>query len=186
MANSKNKESSIDQKGSKDSYRRNPSQFFYSWSEEIANSEAARSAIYVVDPRWELSYGHGVPSKLPPLYLIECSRRGLVSGEADRIASLLGVTDKEMARLLNQSVSTFHRRAKSERLDAATSERLLMLGRLARHGEAVFQDYGKFTRWLRRPLRLLVDREPLDLMDSPTGILLVEDLLGRIEHGVFS
>lgn len=106
--------------------------------------------------------------------------------ETNRIAGLLGVTHKEMARLLNQSVSTFHRRAKSERFDAATSECLLMLGRLASHGEAVFQDSGKFARWLRLPLRLLADREPLDLMDSTTGILLIEGILGRIEHGVFS
>lgn len=127
-----------------------------------------------------------IPYKISPLQLIDHSRKGLDSSEADRVANSLGVTDKEMARLLNQSVATFHRRAKSGRLDATTSERLLMLSRLASHGEAVFQDSGKFTRWLRRPLRLLVDREPLDLMDSPTGILLVEDLLGRIEYGVFS
>lgn len=125
-------------------------------------------------------------AKINPLYLIVRSREGLDSSEADRIAALLGVTDKEMARLLNQSVATFHRRAKSGLLDAATSERLLMLGRLAGHGEVVFQDSGKFTRWLRRPLRVLADRDPLDLLDSPTGVLLVEDILGRIEHGVFS
>lgn len=112
-------------------------------------------------------------------------RKGLNCSEADRVANSLGVTDKEMARLFNQSVATFRRRAKSGRLDAATSERLLMLDRLAGHGEAVFQDSGKFSRWLRRPLRLLADREPLDLMDSATGVLLVEDILGRIERGVF-
>ena len=128
----------------------------------------------------------GYSKKISPLQLIDRSREGLDSGEADRVARLLGVTDKEMARLLNQSVATFHRRAKSGRLDAATSERLLMLGRLAGHGEVVFQDSGKFTRWLRRSLRLLGNRAPLDLMDSPTGVLLVEDILGRIEHGVFS
>lgn len=132
------------------------------------------------------SKSSAILSKINPLQLIDRSRKGLDSSEADRIAGLLGVTDKEMARLLNQSVATFHRRAKSGRLDAATSERLLMLNRLAGHGEAVFQDSGKFTRWLRRPLRLLADREPLNLMDSPTGVLLIEDILGRIEHGVFS
>lgn len=107
------------------------------------------------------------------------------------MAGLLGVTDKEMARLLNQSIATFHRQAKARlsgetRLDAATSERLLLLGRLATYGAAVFQDKGKFTRWLRRPLRLLGDRSPVDLMDSTTGVQLVEDILGRIEYGVFS
>jgi putative toxin-antitoxin system antitoxin component (TIGR02293 family) len=126
------------------------------------------------------------PTLLTPLQLIDRSRQGLVGTEAGRIAGLLGVSDKEMAPLLNQSVATFHRQAKSGRLDAATSERLLLLGRLANYGASVFQDQGKFTRWLRRPLRLLRDRSPFELMDSPTGVQLVEDILGRIEYGVFS
>jgi len=123
---------------------------------------------------------------LTPLQLIDHSRQGIAGVEAGRIASLLGVSDKEMARLLNQSVATFHRQAKVGRLDAATSERLLLLARLAAHGITVFQDQGKFTRWLRRPLRLLAEHTPLDLLDSPTGVQLVEDILGRIEYGVFS
>lgn len=133
---------------------------------------------------------------LTPLQLIDRSRLGVAGAEADQVARLLGVSDKEMASLLNQSVATFHRQAKAERLDAATSERLLLLGRLAQYGATVFQDqggpshggpsHGKFTRWLRRPLRLLGDRSPLSLMDSPTGVQLVEDILGRIEYGVFS
>ncbi|WP_018621518.1 type II RES/Xre toxin-antitoxin system antitoxin [Spirosoma luteum] len=123
---------------------------------------------------------------LTPLQLIDRSRQGLAGTETSRIAGLLSISDKEMARLLNQSTATFHRQAKVGRLDALTSERLLVLGRLATYGSAVFQDQAKFSRWLRRPLRLLVDRSPLDLMDSPTGIQLVEDILGRIEYGVFS
>lgn len=147
-----------------------------------------------------------VPGPLSALQLIDRSRAGLAGTEAGRVAGLLGVTDKEMARLLNQSVATFHRQTKLSRLDPATSERLLLLAKLATYGEAVFQDHGgpshggsapayrshggpshgKFTRWLRRPLRLLADRSPLDLMDSTTGVQLVEDILGRIEYGVFS
>ena len=126
------------------------------------------------------------PQPLTALQLIDRSRQGLMGTEAGRIAGLLGVTDKEMAGLLNQSVATFHRQAKVGRLDASTSEKLLILGRLAGYGATVFQDKGKFNRWLRRPLRLLGDRSPLDLLDSPTGVQLIEDILGRIEYGVFS
>ncbi len=142
-----------------------------------------------------------VSSPLSALQLIDRSRAGLAGTEAGRVAGLLGVTDKEMARLLNQSVATFHRQAKTSRLDPATSERLLLLTKLATYGTTVFQEHGgpapaypshggpshgKFTRWLRRPLRLLADRSPLDLMDSTTGVQLIEDILGRIEYGVFS
>ncbi len=123
---------------------------------------------------------------LTALQLIDRSRQGLMGTEAGRIAGLLGVTDKEMAGLLNQSVAPFHRHAKAGRLDASTSEKRLLLGRLAGYGATVFQDQGKFNRWLRRPLRLLGDRSPLDLLDSPTGVQLIEDILGRIDYGVFS
>lgn len=130
-------------------------------------------------------------SSLTALQLINYSRQGLSGAETGRIAAMLGVSDKEMARLLNQSVATFHRQAKAgqtgvDRLDPATSERLLLLARLAAYGTEVFQDQGKFTRWLRRPLRLLEDRPPIDLLDSSTGVQLIEDILGRIEYGVFS
>ena len=128
----------------------------------------------------------GVSRSLTPMQVIETSRLGLPGSETNRVAGLLAITDKDMARLLNQSPATFHRQAKIGRLDAATSERLLLLARLGNYGAAVFQDRGKFTRWLRRPLRLLNDYSPLDLLDSPTGVQLVEDILGRIEAGVFS
>jgi hypothetical protein len=49
------------------------------------------------------------PQPLTALQLIDRSRQGLLGTEAGRIAGLLGVTDKEMARLLNQSTATFHR-----------------------------------------------------------------------------
>ncbi|WP_080056420.1 type II RES/Xre toxin-antitoxin system antitoxin [Spirosoma aerolatum] len=127
-----------------------------------------------------------VNPSITPLQLIDRSRHGLAGTEAGRVAALLGITDKEMARLLNQSVATFHRQVKATHLDAPTSERLLLLTRLATYGEAVFQDKGKFMRWLQRPLRLLDDRSPLDLLDSSTGVQLVEDILGRIDYGVFS
>ena len=127
-----------------------------------------------------------VGNRLSALQLIDRSRQGLVGAEAGQIAGLMAISDKEMARLLNQSVATFHRQAKSGRLDAATSERLLLLSQLATYGASVFQDQAKFTRWLRRPLRLLGERSPLELLDSLTGIQLVDDILGRIEYGVFS
>ena len=123
---------------------------------------------------------------LTPLHLIDQSRQGLTGTEAGRVAGLLAVSDKEMARLLNQSVATFHRQAKMGKLDPVTSERLLILDQLAIYGASVFQDAGKFTRWLRRPLPLLENHSPLDLLDSSTGIQLVDDILGRIEYGVFS
>jgi putative toxin-antitoxin system antitoxin component (TIGR02293 family) len=42
----------------------------------------------------------------------------------------------------------------------------------------------KAARWLRRPNRALGNQAPLDLMDSDIGTRQVEEVLGRIEHGI--
>jgi putative toxin-antitoxin system antitoxin component (TIGR02293 family) len=42
------------------------------------------------------------------------------------------------------------------------------------------------ARWLRRPNRALGGERPLDLLTSDAGARVVEQVLGRIEHGVYS
>jgi putative toxin-antitoxin system antitoxin component (TIGR02293 family) len=40
--------------------------------------------------------------------------------------------------------------------------------------------------WLERPAIALDQRRPIDLLATPAGVRLVEDLLGRIEYGVYT
>ena len=41
-------------------------------------------------------------------------------------------------------------------------------------------------RWLRAPKLALGGKTPLDLASTETGARQVEDLIGRLEHGVFT
>jgi len=49
----------------------------------------------------------------------------------------------------------------------------------------VFGTREKALRWLKTPVRTLDDKTPLSLLGSPDGMMRVEDVLGRIEHGVW-
>jgi putative toxin-antitoxin system antitoxin component (TIGR02293 family) len=120
-----------------------------------------------------------------PFLLIEKTREGLTKDDADALAEVYGLTDREMARILNLSERTYHRYKEEARLDVSASDRLLQLKKLLQYGEQVFDERGKFTRWMRRPLRVLGGKTPLELMDTNTGTKLVENTLGRIEHFVF-
>lgn len=120
-----------------------------------------------------------------PFLLIEKTREGLTKDDADALAEVYGLTDREMARILNLSERTYHRYKDEARLDVSASDRLLQLKKLLQYGEEVFGERGKFTRWIRRPLRVLGGKTPLELMDTNTGTKLVENTLGRIEHFVF-
>ena len=120
-----------------------------------------------------------------PYVVIDKSRQGVLRSEADSVASLVGLTDKEMARILNMSERNLHRLKPNERLSRDASERLLLLTNLLRHGLDVFDDDAEtLADWLRSPIRELNSQSPLYLLDTTTGFGLVDDVLGRIEWGI--
>lgn len=50
---------------------------------------------------------------------------------------------------------------------------------------SVFNDSDKAMIWLNSPCFSLGNQVPIKLIDSPEGMDLVMDALGRIEQGVF-
>jgi putative toxin-antitoxin system antitoxin component (TIGR02293 family) len=120
------------------------------------------------------------------LDLIAISRMGLASKEMTTLADRLELSGKEIARLLTLSTRTYHRRKPEQLLDPVATERLLLLTKLADHGYDVFEDQHNFNQWLRQPLRILGQQAPLDILDTSQGIKLIDNLLGRIEYGVYS
>ena len=114
-------------------------------------------------------------------------RIGVSRAHADDVARLAGLTDKEMARILNLSERTFHRIRPDVRLDAGASERLLLLEGLLRHGLDVFDGRaGVLSRWLRVSLPELHRQTPIVLLDTVIGFGMVHTVLGRIEHGIYA
>ena len=96
----------------------------------------------------------------PVGYLIQQARQGVVRCRVDEIARLVGLTDIEMARILNMSVRSLHGKGANEQLNLAASERLLLLERLVQHGLHVFDGRVELLgRWLRSPLPELAYRE---------------------------
>ncbi|WP_461102641.1 type II RES/Xre toxin-antitoxin system antitoxin [Spirosoma koreense] len=127
-----------------------------------------------------------LPERTGPFELIAQSRSGVTHAEVRKQASLLELTIRELAILLSMNERTMARRLVSGSLNKVESERLLLLKALAAHGLRVFEDQGKFNRWLRRPLEILEGQSPLQLLDTATGFQVVDQILGRIEYGVYS
>ncbi|GAB3973517.1 hypothetical protein GCM10028806_27520 [Spirosoma terrae] len=119
--------------------------------------------------------------------IIEKARQGVSTLQVDQVAQLLAVSLKEMATLLQIAERTLHRFRSEGHLDAQASERLLLLENLAAHGLLVFDDRADaLANWLRYPLRELKNQTPLQLLTTISGFALVDDVLTRIEYGVYS
>lgn len=96
---------------------------------------------------------------LPVTSIISQARQGVLRRRVDEIARLVGLTDKEMARILNMSIRGLHGKATTTRLNLAASERLLLLERLVQRGLGVFDGRADLlARWLRTPLAELAYR----------------------------
>lgn len=117
---------------------------------------------------------------------VACIRAGLPMVEFEALQDLLGLGAEELAGHLAISRSTLNRRRKSRRLDAQESDRLLRYARLYARAEGVLKEAAAARDWLKVPARALDYATPLQFAETEAGAREVENLLGRIEHGVFS
>ena len=116
--------------------------------------------------------------------LIERLREGLSPDAFDELCALLDLTAAEVQGLARIPQRTLYRRRKDGHLQPDESERLLRLARLYEAAERVLVTRERALAWLKKPHRALGDRSPLAYADTDLGAREVEDLLGRIEHGI--
>lgn len=127
------------------------------------------------------------PQYVSGLAIIEQARQGVSASQVDQLVQLLRVSFKEMATLLQIAERTLHRFRSQGHLDQQASERLLLLENLTAHGLLVFDGRSDaLADWLRYPLRELGNQPPLTLLTTISGFGLVDDVLTRIEYGVYS
>ncbi len=97
-----------------------------------------------------------------------------------------GLNLTEFSALLPVSKRTIEKVKDADLLSPQVSDRLLSLISLYQFGHQVLGDKELFKLWLKTPILALSSKRPLDFLNNETGISLVRDLLGRLEHGVYS
>jgi len=113
-------------------------------------------------------------------------RTGLPYQSLESIRERLNLSLPEAAIVLHVPLRTLARRRHGRKLDADESDRLYRLARIAGQAVAVLGTEEKAATWLRRANRALNGEVPLGLLDTDLGARQIEDVLGRIAHGVVS
>jgi putative toxin-antitoxin system antitoxin component (TIGR02293 family) len=113
-------------------------------------------------------------------------RKGLPYASVATVMVTYGVDTKTLARVLAIPERTLARRRHEKRLRADESDRVVRMARIAAIAEETLGDREKAVRWLHRPNRALGNAIPLEHLDTELGAREVEDVLGRIAHGVHS
>jgi putative toxin-antitoxin system antitoxin component (TIGR02293 family) len=121
-----------------------------------------------------------------PTELIRQIQKGLRFSELETLQNSIDLPFEQLAAKLSISRSTLQRRKAAGRLSPDESDRVIRLQRLLEHATSVFGDIQKARAWLKFPQRGLGGAVPLDFAETEVGAREVDNLLGRIDYGVYS
>jgi putative toxin-antitoxin system antitoxin component (TIGR02293 family) len=119
--------------------------------------------------------------------LIQQVERGFAFRSLQTFAERSSLPVTQIASLLAIPERTLARRKSSGKLSWEESERLLRLSAVFEDALELFDgDATGATRWLMSSQNALGGQTPLAHARTEIGAREVEDLVGRLEHGVFS
>jgi len=119
--------------------------------------------------------------------LVKHVEKGLAFSAVEALQQQMDLATKEMAQLLDIKFRTFLRRKEAGRLQPAESDRVLRASRLFARAQDLFEGDQKAARsWLMAPQRALGGAIPLEIAKTEVGAREVEQIIGRLEQGVFT
>ena len=126
------------------------------------------------------------PKKMHSTHLIRRIEKGLPFAELEALRKNLDVPLEQLASKLSISRATLHRRKNTGRLSADESDKVIRFSRLLEHATDVFGNVERGRAWLKFPQYGLGGIVPLDYAKTEIGAREVDNLLGRIDYGVYS
>ncbi len=119
--------------------------------------------------------------------LVRIVSQGAPVADALKLLRHYKVPTKKYAQYVGDTSAGLTKRKPSARLRPETSDRLVRLARLMAAAEALHEgDAAAARRWMESPQTALGGATPLDYARTEVGAREVEQLIGRLEHGVFS
>ncbi len=122
-----------------------------------------------------------------PYDFIHIASKGLNANIIKNFKDYFNLSLDTTAQMLNVSEPSIYRWTKAnKKLDRNLSIKLFEISDLFLLGADIFGSKEAFFKWLNLPNTALGGMQPSELIDIPEGVSKIRDILGRIEHGVYS
>jgi putative toxin-antitoxin system antitoxin component (TIGR02293 family) len=116
---------------------------------------------------------------------VENIRAGFSFGVFKNLSDALGLSEAELAHHLLIPMRTFRRRTQTKSFDREQSDRLARIAAVYVKAAKIFGPVPA-REWMKTPLPALGGNTPLGRCDTSLGASEVEELIGRIDYGVYS
>jgi putative toxin-antitoxin system antitoxin component (TIGR02293 family) len=129
----------------------------------------------------------GVPNREydNDMNLVLAIQEGLPALSVQRAAKILGLPTSIIDSIVSRR--TLERRLKGNLpLSPEESDRLVRVVRIMARAIETFGDRDVAIQWMNAPNRAMGGHAPLSVINTDPGVEIVQRILGRIEHGVYS
>lgn len=105
----------------------------------------------------------------------------------ERLGKVTGLPLERLRMAVRITPRTLTRRRKEKRLSPEESDRLVSVSRLLAQTFELFEGNREAAiSWFISPNRALNAQSPIEVASTETGAREVENLIGRLEHGLFT
>ncbi|AFL79906.1 putative toxin-antitoxin system antitoxin component, TIGR02293 family [Aequorivita sublithincola DSM 14238] len=116
--------------------------------------------------------------------LITITRKGLPKSVAYSVCEVLDISMDRLSDLLHISHRTLQRKADDDLLTVSSTEQLFEIAEVVSNGIDVFGTLENFRKWIHSTPYIFNGQAPLDFLDTRFGIQYVNNIIGRIAHGI--
>jgi putative toxin-antitoxin system antitoxin component (TIGR02293 family) len=119
--------------------------------------------------------------------LIHTVERGLSFKAFETFSAEAGLEASAIASIIQVPERTLARRKSAGRLTPGESERLLRIANIFENAVELFEgNVSEAVHWLTTPKKALGENVPLSYSRTELGAREVENLIGRLEQGIFT
>ncbi len=119
--------------------------------------------------------------------IITMTKKGFPVSVIDRLVGELEIPQRALLEAIALSSATFTRRRRQKRLSPQESDRVYRIAAAYLAALRLFEgDEVAARRWFAAPAKALGGNSPLHHLDTEAGADEVQDLIGRLEHGVIA
>jgi putative toxin-antitoxin system antitoxin component (TIGR02293 family) len=121
-----------------------------------------------------------------PGHFVRAVRAGLPYAALEALTRALGLDVSDVGAVVGIPGRTLARRKHQRTLSPVESDRLYRLAHVAKVASEALGSVDQARRWLGRPNRSLGGEQPMALLDTDAGCRQVENVLMRLNHGVYA
>ncbi len=116
--------------------------------------------------------------------LVQLAVKGIKKSSLDYFIRVIKINPTILYRYLDVTKRSLDNYTPDQALRLYLSDRVISLAKFYAHGIEVFGSVDNLNYWLNTPSIDLNGQQPIDFILSAQGLQMVDNIIGRIEHGI--